>query len=140
MPAAPTYKHTGMSLDEALARINELEDLLENATYGAPAEWRAVYRAFNVSPSQAMILVCLAKAPAGLAYAELDTLLPSSFTNGTRKDPEFRTLGTIKNFVYEIRRKLPWALVRSDRWNGVRLTDEGRERVLAQLSLGGGGK
>lgn len=118
-----------MTLEDAVERIAELETLLETAIYVRPEEWRTVQDAMHVPRTQAVILVGLFKVRRALHYNELDTLIPDAWTNGSRKDSEFRTINAVRQHVHVLRRLWPSALERGNPWGGVRLTEEGRRLV-----------
>jgi hypothetical protein len=124
-----------MTLEQARERIVELEALLEHAIYVRPQEWRLVSYAAQTSFSQSIILVALYKAKGhGLSHVDMDALLPDDVPDRMgrpRKDPDFRTLSTVKQHLFRIRQRHPGWLVSCGGRSGlgVRLSAEGRWRV-----------
>lgn len=100
------------TLPEALARIAELEGLLEQTVTGTEAEWRRVHRALAVYPAEARLLVGLTKAEpgTGLTHRELSRLLGEDGRFPERRRTLASEINIVKQHLYRIRRQFPWML------------------------------
>jgi hypothetical protein len=128
---------TPTTLAEALDRIVELETQLAAYITAPEAPWRRLHRALQVRPSAAVMLyrLSLCRPGEGLSLDEIDAAVPQDFSNGMRKDPEFRTRNTVKQFVYHTRKRHPWIFEPpGPRYGGIILSKQGRTVIDSLLN------
>lgn len=142
MIVAPDKALNGMTRQQLVAhvrcleiRINELEATIDKSVFVEDAEIRCIKSSLGLSRGEAAVIVALSQTEGYLTLAELEAIVPQDFSNAARKDPEFRTVGVINQFVGRIRKKAPYMLIPNPtrQRGGVSLTVEGRRLVLNLL-------
>lgn len=121
---------------ELQARVDELENILWPESRSS-ARALKLQKRLQLSPTQAAIVEILYAAREGTSARELDSALPVSVVNypiSNRKDPEFRSIGTMRQFLHQIRRKLGADALQGNRWVGISLTTRGRALVQGALA------
>ncbi len=121
------------------AQLQERVDELENILFpGLDSASATVCRKLGVAPAHGKIITALYALPdgGGLNHVELDALVPLSdnpSAKARRIDPEFRTMNTIKQWLFQIRERLGADFIESRRCSGVWLSARGREAVRQVL-------
>ncbi len=98
------WKKLVPTLEQALARVAELEKALEHCIYARASDVASLQRLWGVTASQAYVLSALYRSHQALTPGELDTLVPTIHVH-RRKDDEFRAVKTMHVHVFNIRKR-----------------------------------